>query len=167
MSDPPTSPARSEAELLAEYLRSRDVPCPACQYNLRGVSDGVCPECGLAVTARVAESVQHRAYWLAALSALVWPLLFNGILVGMYVFLAVDALLRKDSLRNVASDGRLPVLLVSFVLLAVSLGLLGFLLRTWSRPWRPRTRRAVLWVLGAIFALHAFWIVPMFVREML
>jgi hypothetical protein len=28
------------------YLARRDVPCPSCGYNLRGLAEGTCPECG-------------------------------------------------------------------------------------------------------------------------
>lgn len=35
-----------DAELLGIYLASRDVPCPRCQYNLRGLTVTRCPECG-------------------------------------------------------------------------------------------------------------------------
>lgn len=31
---------------LRAYLAERDAPCPRCQYNLRGVTDAACPECG-------------------------------------------------------------------------------------------------------------------------
>lgn len=31
---------------LAEYLSRRDVSCPGCGYNLRGLVDEHCPECG-------------------------------------------------------------------------------------------------------------------------
>jgi hypothetical protein len=31
---------------LEGYLARRDVPCPSCGYNLRGLSEGTCPECG-------------------------------------------------------------------------------------------------------------------------
>lgn len=30
---------------LADFLTERDVPCPACGYNLRGLASGNCPEC--------------------------------------------------------------------------------------------------------------------------
>ena len=32
---------------LREFLASRDFPCPGCDYNLRGLREGRCPECGL------------------------------------------------------------------------------------------------------------------------
>ncbi|MEM9166950.1 MAG: hypothetical protein AAGB48_07970 [Planctomycetota bacterium] len=38
--------ANNDAEQLRSYLAERDVPCPGCGYNLRGVREPVCPECG-------------------------------------------------------------------------------------------------------------------------
>ena len=34
-----------ESETLAAYLLHRDVACPACTYNLRGLATDRCPEC--------------------------------------------------------------------------------------------------------------------------
>jgi hypothetical protein len=33
-------------DLLVRYVRDRDAQCPSCEYNLRGLREGVCPECG-------------------------------------------------------------------------------------------------------------------------
>jgi hypothetical protein len=38
------------AERVARYLEGRDVACPGCAYNLRGVRQDRCPECGRALT---------------------------------------------------------------------------------------------------------------------
>ena len=35
----------SNPELLKAYLAERDVSCPACGYNLRGLASEACPEC--------------------------------------------------------------------------------------------------------------------------
>ncbi len=35
---------------LREFLARDDTPCPRCGYNLRGLSDARCPECGLPLT---------------------------------------------------------------------------------------------------------------------
>lgn len=39
-----------DADQLKAYLAGRDVPCPACGYNLRGVTTSACPECSAALT---------------------------------------------------------------------------------------------------------------------
>ena len=45
-----TAAQRPHAERLARYLADRDdALCPACSYNLRGVSADTCPECGLKI----------------------------------------------------------------------------------------------------------------------
>ena len=36
----------SEASLLQDFLRDRDVTCPRCAYNLRNLVGNRCPECG-------------------------------------------------------------------------------------------------------------------------
>lgn len=40
------SPPGDPSALLQVYLATADVPCPGCGYNLRGVTDSACPECG-------------------------------------------------------------------------------------------------------------------------
>ncbi|MCW5776131.1 MAG: YcxB family protein [Phycisphaeraceae bacterium] len=35
--------------LVVAHLADHDIPCPNCKYNLRGVGQPVCPECGRAV----------------------------------------------------------------------------------------------------------------------
>ncbi len=37
---PPT-----DSDLRRQYLAERDVSCPGCGYNLRGLAAGACPEC--------------------------------------------------------------------------------------------------------------------------
>jgi len=37
---------RSDDAMLTAYLADRDVLCPNCEYNLRGVKANCCPECG-------------------------------------------------------------------------------------------------------------------------
>ena len=48
----------TDSELIKSYLADRDVPCPACGYNLRGVEGSKCPECGKGICLSI-----HPASW--------------------------------------------------------------------------------------------------------
>ena len=43
--DPAAAPAAAEGLDLRRYLATRDLPCPGCRYNLRGLISDRCPEC--------------------------------------------------------------------------------------------------------------------------
>jgi len=45
LEDPAATVARKQREL-TEWLADRDVSCPNCKYNLRGLRELSCPECG-------------------------------------------------------------------------------------------------------------------------
>lgn len=49
-------------DLIEQYTANRDVPCPSCEYNLRGIRSEVCPECSQKLDfdeLRVAEVARH------------------------------------------------------------------------------------------------------------
>ena len=50
-----------ETRLLAGFLATRDVKCPLCGYNLRGLTSGRCPECGGPLTVGVMSRVLDLA----------------------------------------------------------------------------------------------------------
>src|SRR5947208_13149861 len=41
-----TDSSPAEERMLLEYVADRDVACPSCMYNLRGLTTPRCPECG-------------------------------------------------------------------------------------------------------------------------
>ncbi len=49
-------PRNSGHDLLREFLSHRDAMCPACGYNLRGLTGQACPECAAALTLDVARA---------------------------------------------------------------------------------------------------------------
>jgi hypothetical protein len=61
------APDQSE---LAWYLQGRDVACPGCGYNLRGLSSGTCPECNQALTLTVTLADGHVGQLIAAMVGL-------------------------------------------------------------------------------------------------
>jgi len=51
---------RDDAELIRAFLARRDVACPGCGYNLRGLAGTRCPECEREITLGVSRSEQGR-----------------------------------------------------------------------------------------------------------
>lgn len=54
-----------DRELLAMFLRGRDVACGVCRYNLRNATAEKCPECGATIALNVATPTR-LGWWLAA-----------------------------------------------------------------------------------------------------
>ncbi len=80
--DDATTTAESRADskqLLLDFVRQRDVPCPLCGYNLRDLTLPRCPECrqDLLLTVGVRNL---RFVWLVATIA---PCIFSGIAAAM------------------------------------------------------------------------------------
>ncbi|MFG0245036.1 MAG: hypothetical protein ACF8MF_03175 [Phycisphaerales bacterium JB052] len=55
MTKPPHHPANDQT--LIEYLHDHDFECPGCAYNLRGLTQPICAECGRDLS----DFDQHRA----------------------------------------------------------------------------------------------------------
>lgn len=66
---PPAPDEEVTAPLLEVYLAERDEPCPACGYNLRGLTSDRCPECGQALRLTVTLVDPKLGAWLVALVA--------------------------------------------------------------------------------------------------
>lgn len=65
---------------LRAFLADRDLPCPVCRYNLRGLASTSCPECGAQLDLRVGSIDLKLAPWLLCVLATALPTGFNGIL---------------------------------------------------------------------------------------
>lgn len=79
-----------DAAHLREFLHGRDIVCPGCGYNLRGLPGSACPECSqeLVLTVRLAEP--KLAAWIAGLIALGCSAGFSGLL---FVYAAIRSIL--------------------------------------------------------------------------
>ena len=85
-SAPPTVPRfPQETELLLAFLRERDHDCPRCGYNLRNLTQPVCPECREELVLKVGVS-KLRLYWLIATLA---PGMFSGIAAALFVLICL------------------------------------------------------------------------------
>ena len=70
--------AEHDARLRA-HLAGHDEPCPMCEYNLRGLTGTVCPECGEALRLRVSLSEPKMAAYLCGLLGLSLGVGFSGL----------------------------------------------------------------------------------------
>lgn len=67
--------ASESVDLLLAFLRERDVPCPACGYNLRNLTRPQCPECRKELVLAVGLRKPRFGWFLATIT----PGLFAGI----------------------------------------------------------------------------------------
>jgi hypothetical protein len=74
-------PARDDVALLLEYLRSRDVPCPRCGYDLRDLAQPRCPECREELSLAVGFRKPRFGWFLVT----VIPGFFSGMCAGFLV----------------------------------------------------------------------------------
>ena len=63
----PTSPP---LDPLIDYLATRDVACPVCDYNLRNLTRPCCPECGRQLELSVRATDVPMGIWIAGLVAI-------------------------------------------------------------------------------------------------
>jgi hypothetical protein len=84
------SPAPTvDASELAQWLADRDVPCPLCRYNLRGLASNRCPECGRELRLGVSVVEPFSRVWVSLLVALLLPAGFGlVVIIGLLYWLA-------------------------------------------------------------------------------
>ncbi len=143
---PDPAPIPSHSVVLREFLSDRDAPCPACGYNLRGLTGDRCPECSELLELRVGLVHAKLASFIATLVALAAGAGFSGLLL-LYFFFVI--LTRGRNMRQ-----EWAFLLSTGGGLVVEGGLLLLLI-----AWRPRLGRrgpGVRWsIAGACWLLSA------------
>src|SRR5262245_57156238 len=94
---PPTQPRDAdEAALLLRFVHERDVRCPRCDYNLRNLTQPVCPECREELHLSVGLRRPTIGWLIVALS----PCIFSGLAT-----IFVTAML---IVVNISRTGRAP-----------------------------------------------------------
>ncbi len=134
--------AVSDMSLIRQALATQDLACPQCDYNLRGLQSGRCPECGWQVHARLSFSSQH---WFPArrlLLALLAIIAFESCMV----WVAVEVLSNPWDFANDSPWIKTLRVLAFFKSVAIAGWGLGVLFQ-WVR--KSRSSKAVLWLLLA------------------
>ncbi len=137
-----------DREELCRYLSERDVACPGCGYNLRGLRGDRCPECNRLLRLTV-----------AAVDAGIGPLISAALGLGSsgaaaVALLAVVVLISMDEGNWPDDEDAVLLLLVPSVVAAASGACVALLATGRRRSWFLRLRPAAQWWLAA-----ACWIV--------
>ncbi|MBC7772558.1 MAG: hypothetical protein H7210_08705 [Pyrinomonadaceae bacterium] len=78
---------QDEKASLAAFLADQDVPCPACGYNLKGLTKQACPECNQPLALRVGQAKPKMKLWIASIVGLSLGLGANGFPFVLYAIL--------------------------------------------------------------------------------
>lgn len=76
-------PKATDAELLLAFVAERDMCCPLCGYNIRGLTAPRCPECGKALVLTVGLAEPALGMWLATLIPLCLSAGLGIVIVGI------------------------------------------------------------------------------------
>jgi DNA-directed RNA polymerase subunit RPC12/RpoP len=145
--DRPDTEFHDDDMSLIGYLKTRDVKCPLCGYNLRGLTSPRCPECGKELQLTVGLVEPRQGAWVMGMIALsiaagfgclvlvvitqrgwpntnrgVDPRLFNlslGYFLLAWILLPLFAMQRRRFLRwSQATQWRWAIILASSTLIA-------------------------------------------------
>jgi len=76
---PPEAAGAAHSFGLSEFLADRDVPCPGCGYNLRGVATDKCPECGAVLELEIKRRRPLAGWGALLLLVFGWLFLAGGL----------------------------------------------------------------------------------------
>lgn len=130
-------PPADDVTALFDFLRERDVACPLCGYNLRGLQHQPrCPECGRELTLTVGLTEPLLKAWITLAVALLLP---AGIGLLFLIVIAVEGL-----------PGGQPMILTAILLAIAHIPAAAVALR-WRRAFlRLAPGAQWRWAVGAI-----------------
>lgn len=76
----------SDERAVVEFLAVNDARCPACQYDMRGATSSVCPECGHGLRLQLAEDTMSRRVWWAAVVACATVVYADGVQFASFLW---------------------------------------------------------------------------------
>jgi len=142
---------------LLDWLADHDEACPVCRYNLRGIKEALCPECGAGLTLSVAPPTAGVGPWSFAVVAFAMGLGFDAVVLLVTLGMAAYSI----AVGGLSPNDWRPVLvfLTPLALLGVGSGL-GLLLmfrrrRRWMLLARPLQVRAAIAIFVGVGLVHA------------
>jgi hypothetical protein len=153
----------SDSNLLQTYLAERDVACPGCGYNLRGLASEACPECRQALRLSVSLERPVTRAWFTTIIPL-W-IVGGGAAVAMLIVFVVagDEILPDlmDMIRGRGGNDVMWMFIVYPTLVAIALTIAAWRLsRAKGRRWFVSTPYQALvrnWSLVASIGAVVIW----------
>lgn len=150
-----------DREALTSFLSSRDVPCPACDYNLRGLTAEHCPECSrrLVLSVSLAEP-PIVPYVLATVGLAACGAAFALMILGVLTISVLDNGFPRG-------DEAVVLLWTPAAIVAVDAAALATFLRPVFRRWVRTRSRSGRWMValgcwGVSLAVFAAWLTVLF-----
>src|SRR3954469_7354920 len=88
----PGAAETSRTRMLLDFVREHDADCPICGYNVRALTQPICPECGNELMLTVGAAHPHLGWLLAAVA----PGFFSGIAAAFLLVMILARLLFGD-----------------------------------------------------------------------
>ena len=133
-----SSETPSDEAALLDYLRERDVACPLCAYNLRGLTTCRCPECGRELQLSVGLVEPRMGAWITCLVAVT--------AAGGLGFMAILSIVNQGWDVVFTTEGPVQLLAIIYFLLSVPLVPVLIVFR---RRYR-RLSQAIQWTLAGV-----------------
>jgi threonine/homoserine/homoserine lactone efflux protein len=154
--------APNDTPHLVDWLKDRDVECPVCSYNCRGLTVPVCPECAARLQLALASDRMSPGPWALAVVSFALALGFDAVVA---VLVTVMFILHPPPLGGRAMA---IFMLVSFSALSAvcgtGLGTMFAVRRRWLR--QPRSSQwklaaAIFLAIGAVHAVFGLYVAPL------
>jgi len=140
---------------LLHWLANRDVACPLCKYNLRGLTRPRCPECGNAIRLGVTLADPYLRAWITLAASVC-----TGAGVGL-LFLYAMIRAGPSNLFN-GAPGEIVFAIINFISLVPA----AIIVLVTRRRFQRLSRKVQWWIsiAGLILVLSAFVIFVIEVR---
>ena len=131
-----------EQEMLLEFLRDHEAPCPVCRYNLKALVRPVCPECGHDLVLTVGTPPLRLGWLLAAVA----PGFFSGI-AAIFTLVPIVG-------RVIFGDGRMTWPLVFLDVFGWCSGVFAILLGVKRHRFLALPRSTQRWSALGVWLVH-------------
>jgi hypothetical protein len=144
--------SREAGVTLPDFLAHNDAACPHCDYQLRGVAEPRCPECGTELRLGVITPPRPLLYWSLAVTAIAMGLGFDAVTVVL-MFIPIIF-----SGGQAAPFIAAPMIVMAFGALSCTLALRLLLRRQarWFDATPKKQRERVYGVFATVFFFHLF-----------